>query len=362
MRDKLKKQEQKRRINIQETAVSEQANLLPTLVLGAGAWGTALAMAMARNGHETWLWGRDKLHCAEMQTSRENAKYLPGIAFPDALSVVDDVHKALQNCGHVLISVPSKAFVESLQMIKPVLAATTPVSWATKGLAPDTGELLYDVARSVLGESHPLAVISGPSFAAEVAANLPTAFTVASEDGDFAKQLAGLFHSPTLRVYTTYDVLGVQIGGTVKNVLAISAGISDGLGYGANARAALITRGMAEIRRLAAALGAETETLFGLSGIGDLILTCTDDQSRNRQLGLAIGRGLSVDDAVKFVGKTVEGMHAAREVMLRARQADIEMPIVEQVCKILFEGYDPRESVQALLCREQKAELTPPVN
>ncbi len=342
--------------------MSEQANLTPTLVLGAGAWGTALAMAIARNGHETWLWGRDKQHCLKMQSSRENTRYLPGKVFPESLKIVDDLDKVIKSCDHVLVAVPSKAFVESLQMIKPMLADSTAVSWATKGLAPDTGELLYDVARSILGEAHPLAVISGPSFAAEVAADLPTAVTVASEDGLFAKQLAGLFHCATLRVYTTYDVLGVQIGGTVKNVLAISAGISDGLGFGANARAALITRGMAEIRRLAAALGAETETLFGLSGIGDLILTCTDDQSRNRQLGLAIGRGLSVDDAVKYVGKTVEGMHAAREVMLRARQADIEMPIVEQVCKILFEGYDPRESVQALLCREQKAELTPPVN
>jgi glycerol-3-phosphate dehydrogenase (NAD(P)+) len=342
--------------------VAEQANLTPTLVIGAGAWGTALAMAMARNGHQTWLWGRDKQHRSEMTSSRENTRYLPGQAFPEALSIVDDLDTAVRDCRHVLVSVPSKAFVESLHMVKPRLGETTPVSWATKGLAPDTGELLYDVARSVLGESHPLAVISGPSFAAEVAANLPTAFTVASEEGHFAEQLAGLFHSSTLRVYTTYDVLGVQIGGTVKNVLAISAGISDGLGFGANARAALITRGMAEIRRLAAALGAETETLFGLSGIGDLILTCTDDQSRNRQLGLAIGRGLSVEDAVQAVGKTVEGMHAAKEVMIRARQAKIEMPIVEQVCKILFEGYDPRESVQTLLCREQKAELTPPAN
>jgi glycerol-3-phosphate dehydrogenase (NAD(P)+) len=342
--------------------VAEQANLTPTLVLGAGAWGTALAMAMARNGHQTWLWGRDKQHCSAMASSHENTRYLPGKPFPKTLSVVEDLDTAIRNARHVLISVPSKAFVECLHMVKPMLADKTPVSWATKGLAPDTGELLYDVARSVLGESHPLAVISGPSFAAEVAANLPTAFTVASEEGDFAEQLAGLFHSPTLRVYTTYDVLGVQIGGTVKNVLAISAGISDGLGFGANARAALITRGMAEIRRLAAALGAETETLFGLSGIGDLILTCTDDQSRNRQLGLAIGRGLSVEKAVQSVGKTVEGMHAAREVMIRARQANVEMPIVEQVCKILFEGYDPRESVQTLLCREQKAELTPPAN
>jgi glycerol-3-phosphate dehydrogenase (NAD(P)+) len=334
--------------------------LNPTLVIGAGAWGTALALAIVRKGHEVWLWGRDTEQMQAMQATRTNARYLPDIKFPESLKLVDDFEQAVRQSRHVLVSVPSKAFVPMLEMLKPLLADNVPVSWATKGLTPDNGELLFDAATQILGDKHALAVISGPSFAAEVASNLPTAVTVASPDQPFADALVELMHSQTLRIYTTHDMLGVQIGGTVKNVLAIAAGISDGLGYGANARAALITRGMAEIRRLATALGAETETLFGLAGIGDLILTCTDDQSRNRQLGLAIGRGLSVEDAVKEVGKTVEGMHAAREVLLRARQADVEMPIVEQVCKILFEGYDPRESVQALLCREQKAELRRP--
>lgn len=334
--------------------------LNPTLVIGAGAWGTALALAIARKGHEVWLWGRDTEQMQAMQATRTNARYLPDIKFPASLKLVEDFEQAVRQCRHVLVSVPSKAFVPMLETLKPLLGDNVPVSWATKGLTPDNGELLFDAASRVLGERHSLAVISGPSFAAEVASNLPTAVTVASPDQSFADALVELMHSQTLRIYTTHDMLGVQIGGTVKNVLAIAAGISDGLGYGANARAALITRGMAEIRRLAAALGAETETLFGLAGIGDLILTCTDDQSRNRQLGLAIGRGLKVDAAVKEVGKTVEGMHAAREVLLRAKQAEVEMPIVEQVCKILFDGYDPRESVQALLCREQKAELRRP--
>lgn len=340
--------------------MEDQSSLSPTLVVGAGAWGSALAMAIARNNQQTWLWGRDKEKLLKMQLDNANTHYLPGCTFPEALLVTTEFEDAVRNCKHLLISVPSKAFIDCLTKIKPFLNAGVPVSWATKGLAPESGEFLYDVARNILGGNHPLAVISGPSFAAEVAANLPTAVTVASDDCHFAAALADLLHSPTMRVYTTPDVLGVQIGGTVKNVLAISAGISDGLGFGANARAALITRGMAEIRRLAAGLGAETETLFGLSGIGDLILTCTDDQSRNRQLGLALGRGLSVSDAVSYVGKTVEGMHAAREVLLRAQQVNVEMPIVEQVCKILFEGYDPHESVRALLCREQKSELTHP--
>jgi glycerol-3-phosphate dehydrogenase (NAD(P)+) len=334
--------------------------LLPTLVIGAGAWGTALALAIARKGHEVWLWGRDAEQMHAMAATRNNARYLPNIPLPEPLKLTPDFEQAVRQCRHVLVSVPSKSFVDTLQKIKPFLGSDVPVSWSTKGLTPDDGRFLHEAAQHVLGDSHPLAVISGPSFAAEVAANLPTAVTVASADQDYAEALVSLLHSQTLRIYTTHDMLGVQIGGTVKNVLAIAAGISDGLGYGANARAALITRGMAEIRRLAAALGAESETLFGLAGIGDVILTCTDDQSRNRQLGLAIGGGLKVDEAVKQLGKTVEGMHAAREVLLRAHQVKVEMPIVEQVCKILFEGYDPRESVQALLCREQKAEIKHP--
>lgn len=332
------------------------SNLMPTLVLGAGAWGTALAIAMARNGHEVWLWGRDKEQLSRIAAERMNSRYLPEIRFPETLKIQMDLQSALQSCLHVMISVPSVAFSEILHDIKPFLGENIPISWATKGLTPHNGQFLHDTAIEILGPSHALAVVSGPSFAAEVAAGLPTALTVASRDTVFAKALANALHGPALRAYTTDDVLGVQIGGTVKNVLAIAAGICDGLGYGANARAALLTRGMAEIMRLAMVLGAEPETMFGLSGMGDLILTCTDNQSRNRQLGLAIGSGLTVEEAVLKVGKTVEGMHAAREVLLRAQQAGIEMPIVEQVCKILFEGYDPRKSVQALLCREQKAE------
>ncbi|NQY27275.1 MAG: NAD(P)-dependent glycerol-3-phosphate dehydrogenase [Piscirickettsiaceae bacterium] len=340
--------------------MSKKQTHLATVVIGAGAWGTALAIAIARNGNDVLLWGRNEQHLAEMQATRTNERYLPGLAFPDSLQITTDFESALRSAEHVLVSVPSIAFSEIVHKIAPLIKDGTPISWATKGLTPETGQFLYNTATEIVGESHPLAVISGPSFAAEVAKNLPTAITVASEDDDFAQKLASAMHSPTLRIYTTHDVLGVQIGGTVKNVLAISAGISDGLGYGANARAALITRGMAEIMRLSLSLGAETETMFGLAGIGDLILTCTDDQSRNRRLGLAIGRGLSVEEAIAEVGKTVEGMHAAREVLLRAQQAGIEMPIVEQVCKILFEGVDPRKSVQELLCREQKAEAKRP--
>ena len=331
--------------------------LIPTTVIGAGAWGSALAIAIARNGHEVLLWGRDADHMEAMQQSQSNERYLPKVPFPVSLEVVKSLEQALSQAKHVLICVPSAAFADMLCMMKPLLPSGVPVSWATKGFTPETGRFLYDTAAEILGDEHPLAIISGPSFAMEVAKDLPTAITVASIDTGFFQNLAEAMHRPTLRIYTTTDIQGVQVGGAVKNVLAIGAGISDGLGYGANARAALITRGMSETLRLAVSLGAETETMIGLSGIGDLILTCTDDQSRNRQLGLAIGRGMTVDQAVKEVGKTVEGMHAAREVLIRAKQAGIEMPIVEQVYKVLFENAVPRRAVQALLCREQKAEI-----
>lgn len=337
-------------------ATQQLADLNPTLVIGAGAWGTALALAIASNGHPVLLWGRDSIATEHMQVTRQNARYLPGVDLPPSLTLCADLSAALQQSRHVLLSVPSVAFTEILAQIQPHLPPSVPVSWATKGLTQHSGQFLLDTAIEILGDLHPLAIVSGPSFAAEVAAGLPTALTVASKDTDFATALAALLHGPTLRAYTSADVLGVQIGGTVKNVLAIAAGISDGLKYGANARAALLTRGMAEIMRLATTLGAQPQTMMGLSGMGDLILTCTDDQSRNRQLGLAIGGGMTVEQAVQSVGKTVEGMHAAREVLLRAQQVSIEMPIVEQVCKILFEGYDPRQSVQALLCRQQRAE------
>lgn len=332
------------------------ADLTPTLVIGAGAWGTAIAIAIARNDHKVLLWGRSPEQQLAMQQSHSNERYLPGVPFPASLSVVSDLEQAVSEAKHILISVPSTAFSSMLETIKPWLTSGTPISWATKGLTPDSGRPLYDTAAECLGDDHPLAIISGPSFAMEVAKDLPTAVTVASRDDMFCQQLATAMHRPTLRIYTSADIHGVQIGGTVKNILAIAAGISDGLGYGANARAALITRGLAENLRLAGQLGADMETMMGLSGVGDLILTCTDNQSRNRQLGLAIGRGASVEQAVAEVGKTVEGMHAAREVRTRAQQLGIEMPIVEQVYNILFEGHDPRQAVQALLCRDQKSE------
>lgn len=326
-------------------------------MIGTGAWATALAIAIANNGNEVQLWGRNTQHLFDMRIRRSNNLYLPGVRLPDKIKFEPNFDDAITLAGHVLVAIPSAAFVEILERAKPLLADETPLSWSTKGLTPNTGDFLLDTAITILGTSRNLAVISGPSFAAEVVKNLPTAIIVASKSKIFSKNLASALRGPTLRIYTTDDVLGVQIGGTVKNVLAISAGISDSLGYGANARAALITRGIAETLRFATRLGARTNTISGLSGIGDLILTCTDNQSRNRQLGLAIGRGLTVAEAAAEVGKTVEGIYATREMLKRARKIGVEMPIMEQVYKILFEGNDPRKSVQTLLRREIKSEI-----
>lgn len=326
-------------------------------MIGTGVWATALAIAIANNGNEVQLWGRNIQHLSDMRIRRSNNLYLPGVRLPDKIKFEPNFDDAITLAGHVLVAIPSVAFVEILERAKPLLDDETPLSWSTKGLTPNTGDFLLDTAITILGTSRNLAVISGPSFAAEVVRNLPTAIIVASKSKIFSKNLASALHSPTLRIYTTDDVLGVQIGGTVKNVLAISAGISDSLGYGANARAALITRGIAETLRFATRLGARTNTISGLSGIGDLILTCTDNQSRNRQLGLAIGRGLTVSEAAAEVGKTVEGIYATREMLKKARKIGVEMPIIEQVHKILFEGHDPRKSVQTLLRREIKSEI-----
>jgi len=257
----------------------------------------------------------------------------------------------------ILVSVPSSAFRTTLQSIKPLLHPDARVLWATKGLEQGSYHLLHEVVADVLGNSIPMAVISGPSFASEVAKGLPTAVTVASLDGKFAKDIVRAFHSGTFRAYTTDDVIGVEIGGALKNVLAIAAGISDGLGFGANARSALATRGLVEMVRLGMALGGRRETLMGLSGLGDLILTCTDNQSRNRRLGLALGQGMTVEQALQSIDQVIEGAQTAREVYALAHSLGIDMPIVDQVYAVLYENLAPRDAVNLLLKRSQKHEV-----
>jgi len=327
-------------------------------VLGAGSWGTALAILLSRNGHPTSLWGHLPEEVERLRSERENRQFLPGIPFPDGLEPMPELDAAVAGAAEVLVVVPSHAFPEVVARTAPLLGAETGLSWATKGLEPRTGRLLHEVAGEVLGERS-LAMISGPSFAGEVARGLPTAIAVASPSRTHAERLAAYLHSDRFRPYTSSDLVGVEIGGAAKNVMAIGAGISDGLGFGANARVALITRGLNEIMRLGTALGGRRDTFMGLAGMGDLVLTCTDDQSRNRRMGLALARGLSVAAARREIAQEVEGVAAAGEVLALARRLGVEMPITEQVHAVLHEGLDPRAAVGALLDRPQRPEFDP---
>jgi glycerol-3-phosphate dehydrogenase (NAD(P)+) len=325
-------------------------------VLGAGSWGTALAILLARNGVAVKLWDRDEDHIEQMDHNRVNQRYLPGIELPALVAPLADLPSALEHTDYVLIVVPSSGFRSVLQRVRTQVGSSFNLIWASKGLEPGTGKFLHQVVDEELPDHRSIAVLSGPSFAKEVARDLPTAVTVASKNTEYAKSVAALFHCPRFRTYTSEDVLGVELGGSIKNVLAIAAGISDGLGYGANARAALITRGLAEIMRLGTRLGGHRETFMGLAGVGDLVLTCTDDQSRNRRLGLALGRGIGLEQAVTDIGQAVEGLHTAKEVDELARSNQVDMPITQQVKRVLYDGEEAAAAVDALLSREPKAE------
>ncbi len=327
-----------------------------TTVLGAGSWGTALAILLARNGRPTTLWSHDPAQVETMRQSGRNAAYLPDDAFPPGLNAEADLARAVAASCHILIVVPSSAFRQVLTEIAPLLQPYHRLMWGTKGLEPDSRKLLHQVAAEVVDFGWPLAVLSGPTFAREVARGLPTAITVASREEAYAREIATLLHGEYFRAYTSTDVVGVELGGATKNVLAIAAGIADGLGFGANTRAALITRGLAELMRLGSALGGHPETFMGLAGMGDLVLTCTDDQSRNRRAGLALGRGQTLEAALAEIGQVVEGVRTAREVRALSVETGVEMPITEQVYQVLYEGHDPHQAVHALLEREQKPE------
>lgn len=325
-------------------------------ILGAGSWGTALAILAARNGCQTLLWGHNPDHMAVLEQDRQNIRYLPEHPFPVNLAVTADLAEVAAFSKLILVCVPSHAFKNTLIKLKPYLSNEIKIAWASKGFNPDDGSLLHEIVAETFSPQTPAAILSGPTFAGEVAANLPTAITIASSRPEFAKELAGILHGGLFRTYTSSDVIGVEVGGAVKNVLAIAAGIADGLGFGANTRAALITRGLNEIIRLGVKLGGKQETFMGLAGLGDLILTCTDNQSRNRRLGLALGLGKDRTEAIQEIGQEIEGVSAARETFLLAKKYAIDMPITEQTYKVLYEGLAPRTAVQNLLAREQKAE------
>ena len=324
-------------------------------VVGAGSWGTALAIQLAREGHPTELWGRDGAQIDLMRETRRNERYLPGAGFPDELQPTKDLARALEGARDVLIAVPSHGFRATLEKLKPHLGSDTRIAWATKGFEIATGMLPHQVAKEVLG-ARPGAVLSGPTFAKEVGLGLPTAMTIASSDERFAKELALRLSGPNFRAYTQTDIMGVEVGGAVKNVIAIGSGIADGMGFGANTRVALITRGLAEMMRLGVGLGAARETFMGLAGLGDLVLTCTDDQSRNRRFGVALGRGQSLEEALGSIHQVVEGWAGARTVHDVAQRLDVDMPICREVYRIMHEQKPVRAVVHALMEREVRSE------
>jgi len=323
-------------------------------VFGAGSWGTALAIQLARRGHDVQLWARDSLKVERMQSERCNRRYLPDAPFPDSLKPIDALKDGLI-ADYWLIAVPSEAFGRLLSQLEQK-GPQVPLLWATKGFDRGTGRLLHHVIHDEFGEDYPYGIVSGPTFAGEVARGLPTAMTLATKGEALQAELAELFHGDGMRIYTSDDVIGVELGGAVKNVLAIAAGISDGLGFGANARAALVTRGLSEIMRLGKPLGAKAETLMGLSGLGDLVLTCTDDQSRNRRYGLALGKGQDLQRAKDEIGQVVEGATTAGVIMQVAQRAGVEMPICSEIYRILYKGLTPKAAVEDLLGRSLKAE------
>jgi len=326
-------------------------------VIGAGSWGTALAILLAKNHSHVHLWAHRQQHADHINAARCNTRYLPDIPLPENLQATADLRTALTDVDLVLVVVPSHAFRATLKAIQPFMDGHRHLAWGSKGLEPETNKLLHEICREELGEAIAPVVVTGPTFAAEVAKGLPSAVTVACEDEHYAERVARMLHNDVFRAYISTDIIGAEIGGAVKNVIAIAAGIADGLGYGANTRAALITRALAEIMRFGVIMGGQRETFMGLAGLGDLILTATDNQSRNRRLGLLLAQGKTQQQATEEIGQVTEGLHTAKEIFSLAQQQKVDMPITEQVYRVLYEGLTPNDSVQALLSRDLKPEL-----
>lgn len=335
-------------------------NKCKVAVLGAGSWGTALSALIATHGYPTILWGRSAEVVASIQTTRCNPRYFPDNVLPQSLQATTDFLQAVKDADCVLIATPCEAFKQTLIQLEQYrlhLGSQAGILWATKGFEPGTGRFLHEVAKEVMGNDIPLAVLTGPSFALEVMRGLPTAVTVHSDVPDFFQRVADIMHGPMFRVYTGTDMLGAELCGAMKNVLAVAAGVADGMQLGFNARAGLITRGLNEMLRLAAAIGARAETLMGLAGLGDLVLTCTGDLSRNRQLGLALGRGQSLADATQGITQVIESLKTADEVMRLADKYHVDLPISRSVQAVLRGQITVEEGVHALLHRNQKPEF-----
>jgi glycerol-3-phosphate dehydrogenase (NAD(P)+) len=329
-------------------------------VLGAGAWGTSLAISLsshsnANSSHQVILWTRNASHLAELDAQRSNKRYFPAFPLPESLRLTSSLFTAIEAADLALVIVPVSGLRETLRGII-ACGKTVPVIWGCKGFEAKSAKLPHQVAEEELGTVAPWGVLSGPSFAQEVAQGLPAALTLASHDEGFARSVAAELHTSRRRVYTSADIVGVETGGAVKNVISIAAGISDGMAFGHNARAALITRGLAEITRLGIKLGGHMETFMGLTGAGDLILTCTGDLSRNRRVGLRLAAGEALPRILQELGHTAEGVHTAAEVLRLSRGMKVEMPITAAVCSIIHDGVPARAAVEALLNREPKTE------
>lgn len=336
--------------------MSVKKNNRAITVLGAGSWGTALAIHLADSGHDVLLWGNEAEHIRQLSEQRRNQQFLPGVEFPDSLQLTADLERALASPTWILMAIPSHAYRDFLHQHASLFSSDTGIAWASKGLEAGSSKLLHQVVAEELPHCKKVAVMSGPTFASEVARKLPTAITVASESESFSRRLSDDLHSGRFRVYLSPDMTGVELGGAVKNVLAIAAGAADGLGFGANTRAALITRGLAEMMRLGEAMGGNRETFMGLAGMGDLILTCTDDQSRNRRTGLLLAQGRSLDEIHAEIGQAIEGIKTAKEVVNLASKHAVEVPICEQVYNVLSEKCAIDSAVQALLSRKSSQE------
>jgi glycerol-3-phosphate dehydrogenase (NAD(P)+) len=326
-------------------------------VFGSGSWGTALAAHLARQNHQVLLWGRNPAQVEDMRSSGENSRYLASVKLPENLRYSTDLASATESADLLLVVVPSHAFVEILHAIKPFHRPAAGITWATKGFEPGSGRFLHEVVDEIFGPIVPKALITGPSFAREVATGLPSAVTVHADDAAFALEVARLLHGPSFRAYTGQDLCGAELGGAMKNVLAVATGICDGMQLGLNARAGLITRGLSEMLKLNSCLGGRAETIMGLAGLGDLVLTCTGDLSRNRRLGMALGQGKKLSEAVAQIGQAVESIQTVDEVMRLARRHQLDLPICEHVQRVLHEDITPIEGLKSLLARELKAEF-----
>jgi len=326
------------------------------MVLGGGSWGTALASLLAKNKEEVFFWVRNKEQFKSIKETRENKKYLPNIKIPDTVKVVNSYREAIDICNIVVLAIPSQNIRGLLVELKDYLSNSTLVVNVSKGIEQKTLKTISEVCKEII-PNNPYIVLSGPSHAEEVGKDLPTTVVAASENKNYAKKIQEIFTSNTFRVYTNEDVKGVELGGSLKNVIAIASGISDGLGYGDNTKAALMNRGIIEISRLADKLGADKMTFLGLAGIGDLIVTCNSMHSRNRRAGILIGKGKSVEEAIKEVGMVVEGIYTTEAAFKLAKENNVEMPIVEELYKIIYEGKKAKESVDSLMTRDKKDEL-----